>query len=68
MAALRQVVYDYRRRNRSEDVLEKKVGDTTIKFVNPNQNQQSPEAFALMQRFGLSPDAFHLANHYRRVA
>ena len=58
-AVVAQVVYDYRRKGRSGDVRQKKVGDTTISYEDTSE---------LARRFGLAPDAFYLANSYRRAA
>lgn len=61
-ACLAQVVWDHRHKGRMSDVRSKKVGDTTITY----DTAYSSEIAA--KQYGLCPEAFHLANPYRRAA
>lgn len=64
-ACLAQVVWDHRRRNRASDVKSKKVGDTTITYDTAFTAEGQAAASRL---HGLCPEAFNLANQYRRMA
>lgn len=63
-ACLAQVVWDHRRRNRMSDVKSKKVGDTTITYDTAFSAEGQTAAARL---HGLCPEAFHMANQYRRM-
>ena len=62
-AAVKQVVYDHARRSgiAASGVKVKDVGDTRIEFFDAKEQE-------LATRFGLAPDAFYLADRYRRAA
>lgn len=64
-ACLAQVLWDHKHIGRASDVKSKKVGDTTITY----DTAFSAEGQAAASRLhGLCPEAFHLANQYRRMA
>lgn len=62
-AAIKQVVYDHVRRGglAASGLRVKDVADTRIEFFHAKDQ-------GLAARFGLAPDAFYLADPYRRVA
>lgn len=65
-AAVKQVVYDHVRRGGEADsgVASRHVADTTISYHNPLTSSGSGREIT----FGLAPDAFYLANPWRRIA
>jgi len=64
-ACLFQVIWEYRHRSRMSDVRSKKVGDTTITYDTSFTVEGHA---ALARQFGLCPEAFYLADSYRRAA
>lgn len=65
-AAVKQVVYDHVRRGGDADsgVASRDVADTRVSYHNPMTSAGSGRDVT----YGLAPDAFYLANPYRRIA
>lgn len=76
LAAIKQVAHQMRKSGNefsgsggtSGDVKEKKVGDTTIKFSTLADFEGASGVEPAARMFGLSPEAFFLANPWRRAA
>ncbi len=73
LSALKQVVYDHLNKGKDEDqgaLTRKKVGDTDLSYASISSIGVGGAASALTQirQWGLSPQAYHLADPYRRAA